>query len=409
MRYLSGKIVAFGFMAMVAAGTASAAQQRADDSARADSRETLDVTINYDDVTGLLKNIVLVTGQSTRERAADIKSNIGTRFKAKRNVYTAYEGNRFYAAALEEEDAYEVVKQIRMSLEKVLDKTPITQLSTNEQVAYWLNLHNVAFLEELMRHSQNNMQELLYGEDSMLDRKFITIRDTSISLNDIRYNILARSLSHEPLIIYGLYEGVIGGPNIRKEAFTGETLYAQLAANATEFINSNRGTYLKGGRTVRVSSLYERYNMFFPDFQKDLKAHLLSYLYQGRVRNNIERASFLKPDVDDWTVASVRGNTRDYGGALQTNGSALATAQMSGINDVPVNIASTLVTDMADVAENHMRFSPEQLKMLMQLNRQRANRTGNVNIEEIQEPRNRTAGEGAQRPEPEPEDDEGGQ
>eukprot|EP00656_Telonema_subtile_P023962 TRINITY_DN25663_c0_g1_i1.p2 TRINITY_DN25663_c0_g1~~TRINITY_DN25663_c0_g1_i1.p2 ORF type:complete len:138 (-),score=17.35 TRINITY_DN25663_c0_g1_i1:82-495(-) len=127
-----------------------------------------------------------------------------------------------------------------------------------------------------------------------------------------------------------------------------------------------------------------------------IRDSLLTYLYQGRVRENIEGARRLKPDVDDWTVASVRGNTRDYGGALQTNGSALATAQVSGINDVPVNIASTLVTDMADVAQNHMRFSPEQLKMLIKLNKQRGSRTGTVGIEEIQEPKQRTEGSGAE-------------
>ncbi|WP_420429636.1 DUF547 domain-containing protein [Kordiimonas sp.] len=399
MRYLSGRLVAMSLMAALGVSAPGVQAQKADDGASAEARESLDIRINYDDVSGLLKNIVLVTGPSTRERAGDIKSNIGTRFKAKRNVYTAYEGNRFYAAALEDEDAYEVVQQIRQSLEKVLDKTPITQLSTNEQVAYWLNLHNVAFLEELMRHSQNNMQDLLYGDDSMLERKFITIRGTAISLNDIRYNILARSLSHEPLIIYGLFEGIIAGPNIRKEAFTGDTLYAQLAANATEFINSNRGTYLKGGKTVRVSSLYERYNMFFPNFQEDLKAHLLTYLYQGRVRENIEGARRLKPDVDDWTVASVRGNTRDYGGALQTNGSALATAQIHGRG---ASSASTLVTDIADLVQNQMRFSPEQLKMLIKLNKQRGSRTGTVGIEEIMEPRQRMEG-------PDAEEDESGQ
>ncbi|WP_262689961.1 DUF547 domain-containing protein [Kordiimonas aestuarii] len=356
----------------------------ADDGPGAAAPGHLPYHINYDDLTAVLENTVLITGLSNRERAPDIKASLGSRMKAKRNVYTAYEGNRIWLEALEEEGVLVVLAMIRKSLERVPDDVPITSFSTAEQIAYWLNLHNVALLEELVQHSQNNMKRLLYGRDGMMNKKLVTVQGVPLSLNDIRFEIVARRWPSDPLIIYGFYEGVIGGPNIRKEAFTGEKLHTQLNANAFEFINSNRGTSLKAGKTARVSSLYERYAMFFPDFQKDLKAHLLAYLQPGPVRDKVEKARRLAPEVDDWSVASLRGNTRDYGGASQKNSSALATVRIAGSTNAAMN-SSMLADSLASTVRNFSRFSLEQEQLLLQLNKQRMARTGNVRIEELQE------------------------
>jgi hypothetical protein len=36
-----------------------------------------------------------------------------------------------------------------------------------------------------------------------------------MSLDDIQFTILRQNYDNDPLIIYGLYQGNIGGPNIR--------------------------------------------------------------------------------------------------------------------------------------------------------------------------------------------------
>lgn len=348
----------------------------------------LDYHINYDDLSMVLGNVVLVTGMSDRSRAPAVKGSLGTRMKAKRNVYTAYEGNRIWLEALEEDKAQEVLKSIRESLEAIPDNAPLAHFTDAEQIAYWLNLHNVAFLEELVKHSQNNMKHVLYGGEAMLDKKLVTVQGVPLSLHDIRFGIVGRRWGGNPLVIYGFYEGIIGGPNIRKEAFEGEKLYDQLAANAREFVNSNRGVYLKGGKTMQVSSFYERFASFFPDFQKDLKAHLLAYLAPGSIRDDVAAARRLKPDVDDWTVTSLRGNTRDYGGALQKNASALMTARVSGSVNAASN-SSMVAESMGAMVRTYSRFSIEQQQLLVRLNQQRMARTGNIRIEELQEIKDR--------------------
>ena len=81
---------------------------------------------------------------------------------------------------------------------------------------------------------------------------------------------MRQNYDNDPLIIYGLYQGNIGGPNIRRTAYTGKDVYRALKNNATEFINSNRGTYSKDERVFEVSVLYDRNRAYFPDFDADL-------------------------------------------------------------------------------------------------------------------------------------------
>ncbi len=350
--------------------------------------------INYDDLTAVLENVVLVTGMSDRGRAPDIKGSLGTRMKAKRNVYTAYEGNRIWLQALEEKKAQEVLTSIRVSLEAIPDNAPLAHFTDAEQIAYWLNLHNVAFLEELVKHSQNSMKKLLYGRGGILDKKLVTVQGVPLSLNDIRFRVVGKRWGNNPLVIYGFYEGIIGSPNIRKEAFTGEELHAQLTANAREFVNSNRGVYLKGGKTVYVSSFYERFEDYFPDFQKDLKAHLLDYVQPGRIKTMVAEARRLDPEVDDWNVTSLRGNTRDYGGALQKNASALTTAIVVAESGGLSPNSSILADSLSTMVRNYSRFSEEQQELLLELNRQRMERTGNIRIEELQEIKSRIEKDG---------------
>ncbi len=148
------------------------------------------------------------------------------------------------------------------------------------------------------------------------------IRCLTSSLNDIQYTILKQNYDGNPLVIYGLYQGIIGSPNIRRSAYTGKTVYDALTDNAVVFINSNRGTAIKNAEKFRVSSFYERNEAFFPNFQTDLTAHLSQYL-EGDELAALETASTLYTDINDWTVTDLGGTRREVGGSLATNNAAM--------------------------------------------------------------------------------------
>ena len=118
----------------------------------------------------------------------------------------------------------------------------------------------------------------------------LTIAGIELSLDDIQHTILRINYENDPLVMYGLFQGVVGSPSIRKYAYTGDDVYFQLESNAHEFINSYRGTYPYSPTLFRVSSFYDRNRVYFPDFETDLSNHLLNFL-EGPQRARLQVAT----------------------------------------------------------------------------------------------------------------------
>jgi hypothetical protein len=345
------------------------------------------LTINYADIDELLDASVLYLGRSQRTKAKKSTGNIGTRLKVRVNKLTALEGNRFYFEAFKGDNKSEALTKIRKSLEAIPTEAPLNLFTKEEQLAYWLNLYNITMIDEIMKvYPQSKLKDFLTDNDSILNDKILTVSGIKLSLNDIHHKILMPKYNNDPLIMYGLFQGIIGGPNIRKSAYTGKKVYSNLEDNANEFVNSNRGTYASKKSTMRVSSLYKRNAEYFPNFKNDLRAHLLKHI-EGYTRYQLEESSKIKANINDWKIVDLYGSTRKFGGSAATNKSAL-------IDSVANNTISTTpgtgVADLSLASSYYLqkgaelaRFSPEQLEILKQINETRAINTGNVTVTDL--------------------------
>lgn len=291
-------------------------------------------SINYADLNSVYKRIVVDTGRSNREKAEPVRAKTGTRMKPNVKRLTVNEANRFYYEVFQtDEVATEYLLGLQKELEALPSEAPLEYFSRDEQLAYWLNLYNVTLINEINKvYPERKLKKLLTGKKSILKKKILNVAGIPLSLDDIQYTILKQNYDNNPLIIYGLYQGIIGGPNIRKTAYTAANVHRNLANNAFEFINSNRGTYAKDEKVFRASSLYERNRQYFPDFQTDLKKHLLSYL-EGIEKSELEAASVIKPDIDDWTVTDLYGSYPELGGSLASNSAALLDSISTATSD----------------------------------------------------------------------------
>jgi hypothetical protein len=280
--------------------------------------------IRYADLNAVLKKVVVDTGRSSREKAEAPRAKTGTRMKANVKRSTINEGNRFYYEAFTgDQETQQVLRDVQTALEGLPAEVPLQYFSRNEQLAYWLNLYNVTLISEIVKvYPERKLKKLLTGKNSILEKKILTVAGVPLSLDDIQYTILKQNYDNDPLVMYGLYQGIIGGPNIRKSAYTGANVQRNLANNAAEFINSNRGTYAKDEKVFRASSLYDRNRGYFTDFQGDLKKHLLVYL-QGPERGELQAAKTIKPDISDWTVTDLYGSYPQIGGSLAGNSAAM--------------------------------------------------------------------------------------
>ena len=348
--------------------------------------------INYSQLNALLKMTVVDVGRSTREVADPTRAATGTRMKANVQRSTTNEGNRFYFEMFNDDDeAEKALQDIRDDLAALPSQAPLQFFNRNEQLAYWLNLYNFTLLNEVVKvYPKRKLNKLLKGRKSILDKKLVTVAGVPLSLNDIQHVILKQNYDNSPLVMYGLYQGIIGGPNIRKSAYTGANVQRNLANNASEFINSNRGTYARDEKIFRASSLYDRNRGYFPDFQSDLKKHLMAFL-QGPEKRKLEFASTIKPDIDDWTVTDLYGSYPQIGGSFAQNKAALLDATKStttgegGVSAAPsVNASSRLFSQASATSY----VSPELMIQLQELKaKQDATNLGKatVTVEELGE------------------------
>jgi hypothetical protein len=398
MKYIHSVIFSFCGLLLLQ-GMASAATSPVPEPFR-DFDASSTYIIKYDDLTAVLKTVVVDMGRSTREKAAPTQSATGTRMKSKIKRSTANEANRFYYETFDDNEAtQQLLGAIRDSLAHVPTEVPLKYFSRDEQLAYWLNLYNVTILNEIVNvYPKKNLKKLLVGKKSILPKKLLTVDGVALSLNDIQFNILKHNYADNPLIIYGLYQGIIGGPNIRKSAYTGADVYRALTNNAIEFTNSNRGTdgSSKNPEVFRVSSLYERNKSYFPDFNSDLSAHLMKYL-EGNERGQLQAASTLKPDINDWTITSLEGNYRELGASMASNPAALldsvrGTTEADPANNPPGTVMAAAVgagsSSMASKSKPYNRIDPEILIHLDDLNTKRLitnEKNATVTIEELGE------------------------
>ncbi len=346
------------------------------------------ITIDYSDWDYVLQASVLLSGPPSREEAPEDRGSIGTKMKNKYNVKTINAGNRFfYERFRKNPELKATIKGIRESLQKVPDEIRLNMLTNNEQLAYWLNLYNVVVVDEINKiYPEKKLEDFVTDDDGLLARKTVTVEGVELSLNDIQHKVLKVKFDRDPLILYGLYQGYIGSPSIRKHAYTGDNVRRTLTANAFDFINSNRGTY-PAGKDFLVANFYQRNADYFPDFKADLSAHLKEYLSMTD-QNALDNAKKLVAKIDDWTVTDIYGSTQNFGGSVANNNAAFLGA-FSRIDGPPETREDSNIELLSDALQrrsvNYGRFSPELIVRLKELKQRNERHSGTVTVKDLEE------------------------
>ena len=232
-------------------------------------------SIDYQVWDDALENIVLRLGQSLRIRSLRPDPIVGTRIVKGHKSGYRMEGSRVTFSYLNDE--YRLgLTEYRKDLERLANQVDITRLSRNEQLAFWFNLHNVTLIEQIAHnYPVRRPEKLLVGPNKqpLNDAKLLNIRGVSLSLRDIRENIVYPNWSN-PDVMYGFFRGNIGGPALQNYAFTSGNVDAVLKLQANDFVNSLRGVN-ENRRALKVSMLYdEARGYYFSNWPNDLTTHL---------------------------------------------------------------------------------------------------------------------------------------
>ena len=267
--------------------------------------------IDYDIWNDLLGEMVLSTGPSARKRYGRPRAITGSRFVRGHSSPYRLEGNRIPYSEIRP-DFMAMLTEYRADLERIGTDIDISKLPRNEQLAYWFNLHNVVMVEQLAKeYPVKRPEDLKIGKPAvqLYDAKIINIKNTKLSLRDIREKIVYANWRN-PKVIYGFYLGDIGSPSIQNRAFNANNVNQILNLNAEEFVNSLRGFHVRNNKQY-VSRLYtDVAKFYFPNFDRDVETHIKKFMRDDVKSEMLSAASFsidrYDPIIADMTAGQGR-------------------------------------------------------------------------------------------------------
>ncbi|MEO0463329.1 MAG: DUF547 domain-containing protein [Pseudomonadota bacterium] len=256
-----------------------------------------------------MRNLVISMGPSLRETAGSASPGFGSRRIYGHTSRFRLEGTRIMFSFLDAE-VIATFGEYRRDLEATADAVDIQALSRNEQLAYWINLHNVAVIEQIANNwPVRQPRDITVDRVPMDEAKFITVEGIALSPKDIRTKIVYPNW-RDPRVMYGFWRGEIGSPSIQREAFNADNVDRLLERGARDFVNSLRGTQ-KLGKTLQVSTIYEEAAPFyFSDFEGDLRTHLAGFA-NDEVKEILAKTSATKASIREYDIADLAGGVRE--------------------------------------------------------------------------------------------------
>jgi len=174
-------------------------------------------------------------------------------------------------------------KAFMASYKRYLAAVPVSTLSENDQLAYWLNTHNMLVIDAMANSKSRRRMSSQRGTPSepgsMWTEKRITVEGVELSLHDIEQNIILANFADNPNVMFGLYQGTAGSPTFPAQGFTAANVQAELEAAGREYVNS-RGNGVKASRSkARIPAVYDWYTpALFGGDEVAARAHLANLL-----------------------------------------------------------------------------------------------------------------------------------
>ena len=161
-----------------------------------------------------------------------------------------------------------------------LANVPVAELNRNEQLAFWINTRNTLLIQALAEEKRVRGFKKKRGTPTapgaFWTENRIEVAGTPLSLQAIEQNILFAGWN-DPNIIFGLYQGVRGGPPLPRKPFTGANIEAELAEAGRRFTSQSRNFRVRGDK-VRVSTYFDWYlPLAYKGDEAAMRAHLADF------------------------------------------------------------------------------------------------------------------------------------
>ena len=209
-------------------------------------------------------------------------------------------------------DYAQLKRQADSALAPYLQQLAVTnpaRLSRDARLAFWINAYNAYALKLIVDHYPvSTIWATTPGpakptkEKSPFEMEIGTVADTTRTLDEIEHRIIRKRFD-EPRIHFALVCAAASCPRLRREAYTGPRLDAQLDDQARTFLHDEQKNRIPGGDDrIALSRILKWYGQDFGPSTDDLQQFLARY-FEGPVRDRLSRADYT---VDfrpyDWSL-----------------------------------------------------------------------------------------------------------
>lgn len=178
-------------------------------------------------------------------------------------------------------------------------------LSGSDDAAFaaWINLYNAVTVRYIVqKYPLDSIRDgYLFGGPWKKVR--VVAGGREVSLDAIEHDIL-RPRFDDPRVHYAINCASYGCPNLRRSAWTADTLDADLDAAARNYINHPRGVSV-GPRGLTVSSIYDWFRDDFGGSKDAVITHLLEYA-DPALAERIRATPKIRDFAYDWSLNDTR-------------------------------------------------------------------------------------------------------
>ena len=155
-------------------------------------------------------------------------------------------------------------KALDAYLNKLSSLNPTSDWSSQELLAYYINLYNAYTVDLILKNYPTNSIKDISGA---FTKAFIPIGDKTLSLGGIENGVLRKM--NEPRIHFAINCASISCPKLMNEAYTAAKINEQLETAANEFINSDKNDI--SANNPKLSKIFDFYTK---DFEPDVIAYV---------------------------------------------------------------------------------------------------------------------------------------
>ena len=232
------------------------------------------------------------TGAAARATTTAVRDTLDhSRFDRLLSAFVDAEGDVDYARLRARADSV-LVPYLRQ-----LATTDPTGLARDARLAFWINAYNAYTLKLIVDHYPvPNIWAVTPGPAEPKDNSPFAIEvgrvaDTMRTLDAIEHDII-RQRFDEPRIHFALVCAAKSCPRLRREAYTGPALDAQLEAQTRTFLHDEQKNRIPAGPDrVAISRILKWYGGDFGDSTDALQRFLAPY-FEGPVRDRLAAADY---------------------------------------------------------------------------------------------------------------------